>query len=1094
MSESPRAVFLSYASQDAEAAQRLCDALRAAGVEVWFDRNELVGGDAWDAKIRGQIADCALFVPIISANTQARREGYFRLEWKLAAQRTHMISDDTPFLLPVVIDDTRDADARVPAEFKNVQWTRLAGEGSFATFCARVSQLLGREEESSPQPAEKRPNSHAGGARRSAWSPGRVTWMVGGTLLAGASVWLVLRMFAPTTSAPRANAAASETTAPRISPAEALVAKARPLVGEVNANRANLEAASELLSQAVALDPQSASAWGLWAQLDCFLVRWSMDRRVTRLEEARRKVARALALDGQNRDALLGQAMILVFSGSDAATAEAETVLRRFLERFPEDPEGLVRLADVLRMSGRVDEAIALCQRVEELPGSFALGAENRGLAEYLGGRPDDALATFNRVLARGTYFQSLRIKALIESEWTGDLAAAAASVQQLPSATLLEDFAAAAALQVYRFRREHERSVELLRSLSRDYLRSNILSGPRSLFLGDAQAMAGRPAAAAVAWTDALQVVERSLAANPGDRVERYWRAALLARLGRREEARKEFQTVVQLFDGEFPLLAAWPLTQHYLGLEDDALARLEQQFVRPRTPPTMLTSAGLRLDPLFDAYRALPRFQAIAARAESDPRFGPVRRTETGAASVAPASRDEKSVAVLAFANLSEDKSNEYFSDGVSEEVLNVLAKVPGLKVSARTSAFYFKGRNVPIAQIAQQLGVAYVVEGSVRKAGDKVRITAQLIKAADGFHVWSETFTRDLKDVFAVQDEIARLIAQALEVKLARGTARGEVDPANYERLLEARSWARRESNADWRRAVEIYRETLARDANQVDAWAELARTYVQLGRFGGMPVNDAMREARAAAQRALELDPNHVTGLVALGWVQRTADWDWRGARRSFERALELAPGNPSVMADAAVLFTNIGRRAEAVDLGRRAAAADPLNARVQTGLGFVLGMGGDFEAALVPLRRAVELAPAIEEARAHMARALLLLGRVDDAAEVIRGEPNEAFRTNVEAIIAARRGNRARSEQLLQQLIRDHGDELPTYVANVYAQTGRLDEAFQWIDRALARRDSGVVWAKSNAYLTDLRADPRYDAVLRRLGLADDQLR
>jgi TolB-like protein/tetratricopeptide (TPR) repeat protein len=448
-----------------------------------------------------------------------------------------------------------------------------------------------------------------------------------------------------------------------------------------------------------------------------------------------------------------------------------------------------------------------------------------------------------------------------------------------------------------------------------------------------------------------------------------------------------------------------------------------------------------------------------------------------------------DSKSVAVLAFANLSDDKSNEYFSDGISEELLNVLAKVPGLKVSARTSAFFFKGKEVPVPEIAKQLGVAYVVEGSVRKQGDKVRITAQLIKAADGFHVWSDTFTRDLKDIFAVQDEIAGLIAKQLQLKLGDGGVRSAVDPALYEQLLQARALTLRESNEDWRRATALYRRTLEREPRLALAWAEMARTYVQLGRFGGMPIQDAMREARAAAQRALELEPGQATGLVAMGWVQRTADWDWRGARSSFERARELAPGNASIMGDLAVFYFNTGRVAEAKVLARQAVEHDPLNARAQASLGFILNLNGDWEQALVPLRQAVALAPSIEEVRSHQARAFVALGRMPEAAAAAEQEPNEAYRLIARAFIPGPTADAA-----LAEFVAKFGEEMPGYVANIHGIRGEIDPAFAWFERALARRDAAVVWVKTNINNRSLRTDPRWPDFLRKVGLADDQLK
>jgi TolB-like protein len=259
-----------------------------------------------------------------------------------------------------------------------------------------------------------------------------------------------------------------------------------------------------------------------------------------------------------------------------------------------------------------------------------------------------------------------------------------------------------------------------------------------------------------------------------------------------------------------------------------------------------------------------------------------------------------------VLAFANLSDDKSNEYFSDGISEELLNVLAKIPGLKVSARTSAFYFKGKQVPIPEIAQKLGVAYVVEGSVRKSGSRVRITAQLIKAADGFHVWSENFDRELKDIFAVQDEIAGLIAQNLKLKLEVKSAVRLVNPAAYDLWLQGRTIFTRGNPRDYPKGIQHYKEALALEEDSAPTWAALAIGYAASAAQGELAVESGFALARTAANRALVLDADSAQAHYALGLVRFLADWDWAQADASYQRALALAPSDVTILSSAATL--------------------------------------------------------------------------------------------------------------------------------------------------------------------------------------------
>ena len=275
---------------------------------------------------------------------------------------------------------------------------------------------------------------------------------------------------------------------------------------------------------------------------------------------------------------------------------------------------------------------------------------------------------------------------------------------------------------------------------------------------------------------------------------------------------------------------------------------------------------------------------------------------------------------------------------------------------------------------------------------------------------------------------------------------------------------------------------------------DAWAELARVQVQLGRFGGRPLAEALADARTAAERALALDADNVTGLVALGWVRRTADWDWKGADALFRRAKALAPGDAGVLADAAVLAFNLGRVDEGIALARQAVDSDPLSARVHAALGFILQIAGRYEEALVPLRRAAELAPGIVEVRTHQALALIHLGRLDEGERVLAEEPGEPYRMVGTALLRSRRGDQAGHRAVMDEFVARFGAEMPGYAAVQYALAGETEPAFAWLERAVERRDAAAAWMKTNNGYRSLHADPRWPALLRRLGLADDQLR
>jgi len=636
MNSPTKAIFLSYASQDAEDARRICDALRAVGLDVWFDQSELRGGEAWDASIRRQIKECALFVPVISANTQARVEGYFRREWNLAAGRTLDMADDQAFLLPVVIDATLEVSARVPEKFREVQWTRLPAGAAAGAFAERVRRLL------------------------------------------------------------------------------------------------------------------------------------------------------------------------------------------------------------------------------------------------------------------------------------SGDLAVA------------------------------------------------------------------------------------------------------------------------------------------------------------MPATPP-----------------RAAPSPTSTAAGPSAIP--------------------DSPSIAVLPFVNMSRDEENEYFADGLSEELLNVLAKIRGLRVAARSSAFSFKGKGATVAEVGRALNVATVLEGSVRKSGNRMRISVQLVKVLDGYQLWSETYDRTLDDIFAVQDNIAQSVLQELRTALmgeavnpaaerkvmaaiAAAVKGRSTDPEAHRLFLQARHFIDRNSRADVTRGIGHLQQALALEPGFALAWAELSRAHASAANWGWASAAEGFARAREAAARALELEPDLAEGHAGLGWVQMSNDRDWRGAEMSYRRALELSPGNALVLQGLGMLSGNLGRFDEGIMLCRRSVEQDPLSPTCYFFLGLVCWTAGrpaDGEAAL---RKSLELAPQGAATHAWLAILLLTQGRSDEAlAEALR-EPEDWGRLFACAVIQHAAGRAAEAEAALRELEDKHGSEAAYQVAQARAARGEIDTAFVWLERAYDQRDAGIFWTKVDPLLLSLHADPRWQPFLAKLGL------
>ncbi len=686
------AVFLSYASQDADAARRIGEALRAAGIEVWFDQSELRGGDVWDQKIRRQIRDCALFIPVISASTASRHEGYFRLEWDLADQRTHRMARDCAFIVPVCLDATPGSGTDVPESFHRVQWTRLPGGETPPEFTARITHLL------SPEP------SHTSGTP--------------------------------------------------------------PLPAGLVSN--------------------------------------------------------------------------------SAATARKPSPSRLF---WPWNPVA--------------------------------------------------------RVIVAG--FVCLMLAYLIDKFW----------ISKHP------------------------------------------------------------PAPQAVTAPD---------------------------------------QTVA----------------------------------TGGRTAPTI-------------------------------------------AQAVPPVAAPAKSIAVLPFLDMSEKHDQEYFSDGLTEELIDQLAHAPDLKVIARTSCFYFKGKQATIAEIAKTLGVSHVLEGSVRKSGKALRITAQLIRASDGVHVWSQAFDRNLVDIFRVQTELAGTVAKALEVALDMGERNSgvkESTPEAYALRLEADFVSRRATKADTERAIGLYRKALALDPRYAHAWANLGSTYLNLlnyGMVGSESIAAIIARARDALNHALRFDPNLGAAYRLKGAIAFNVDWNWPGAEAAFLRAGEL---DPSFHAEPRIasIWQAYGRVGESIEAFQRALSRDPISTGILWGLGWSYLDAARFDEAAATFRRISELVPSYASSRALEAAALLLQGKKEQALDAVEQEPDEAWKISISPIVYWDLGRKRESDAALRQLEEKFAASSAYNIAQMHAYRDEVEAAFRWLERAYRQRDPGMTLVKPDPLLRNLHGDARFQEMLVKMKL------
>jgi TolB-like protein/cytochrome c-type biogenesis protein CcmH/NrfG len=673
------AVFLSYASQDAKAAQRICDALRAAGIGVFLDQSELRGGDVWDQKIRRQIHDCALFIPVISASTASRREGYFRLEWDLADQRSHMMARDSAFIVPVSLDATPGAGTDVPESFHRVQWTRLPVGETPPAFVERIKRLL------CPELSQD-----------------------------------------PTGTAPAAARMAAAPIAPKPIPA----------------------------------------SW---------------------------------------------------------------------------------------RSKGVLPATIAVV------------------------------------VIALGY----LAVNRLVLSKRGAEVGAVPGPAAQ---------------------------------------------SSPAATF-------------------------------NP---------------------------------------------------------------------PP--------------------------------------------------------HSIAVLPFVNLSGDKEQEYFSDGLTEELLNSLAEINELQVAARTSSFYFKGKDVDLGTVAHKLNVGAVLEGSVRRSAQTIRITAQLINAVTGFHLWSKTYDRDLGDVLKLQTEIATAVASALKVTLLGDVAAkvelgGTRNPDAFDAYLRgARAYSSRHETKDIPAAIAAYTEAIRLDPNYALAFA--ARSIALAAVAGEAATKAAMREgfdkAQADARQALALAPDLAQAHLASANVSELGTLDFTQASEAYERALALAPGNAEVLRLSGKFAAYMGRFDAGVAAARRAVVLDPLARASHSVLGRTLYVAHRYQEAVAALAEVLRLDPDYKDTYAHRGFAYYGLGDLQSARASCETQPDYWGNQYCLAVIYDRLGRHADAEAELAKMQTVVGDTASYQYATIYAQWGDRTQALEWLETALRVRDPGLELLRTDALLDPLRKEPRFQAIEREL--------
>ncbi len=467
-------------------------------------------------------------------------------------------------------------------------------------------------------------------------------------------------------------------------------------------------------------------------------------------------------------------------------------------------------------------------------------------------------------------------------------------------------------------------------------------------------------------------------------------------------------------------------------------------------------------------------------------------VGQIEEGRPGGASLSISQKSIAVLPLLNESGDPKDEYFSDGLSEELIAALAQIKDLKVIGRSSSFRFKDRKEETKTIGEKLGVATLLEGTVRKQGERVRIVAELINAADGIELWTRTFDRELKDIFAVQQEIAAAVASSLKVTLlgadsssAQTAATKSVEAHNA--YLQGHFYFQRRNLDDYRKAVAYFDQAIQIDPNYALAYAERSEAWTQIGDLSGQG-KTAWPKAREDAEKAVAITPALAEAHAALGWVRFFTEWKFAEGLSELKRAKELSPANPTANDLLARVIVYLGKLDEAEKQARQAVELDPLAYPTQLNLARVLFAEGKLDEADAIARKAAELQPTAASSRRFQVLVAVQRGDGETALREAQLEPDEGYRRFELALAQHVRGDRGAADAALADLIAYGRDQLAYQIAQVYAVRGEKEKAFEWLQISFDTHDTGTLALLIDPLIRDLRPDPRYKSLLTKLGL------
>jgi serine/threonine-protein kinase len=541
---------------------------------------------------------------------------------------------------------------------------------------------------------------------------------------------------------------------------------------------------------------------------------------------------------------------------------------------------------------------------------------------------------------------------------------------------------------------------------------------------------------------------------------------------------------TVEQTLAGRAELLKEYPIGVEVFGRKDsfdpriDAIVRVQAVSLRSRVND-YYAKQGIS-DPILIEYSKGGYAPVMHDRSTAEPGLAPA---------------EQASIAVLPFVNLSPDPEYEYFSDGLTEELISALTNVKGMRVVARTSVFQFKGKAEDVRKIGAQLNARMVLEGSVRKAGDHLRISAQLIDVASGYHTWSRMYRIEMKDLFAVQEEIAGAIVTTLSELVGRPASRPTKSLDAYHAYLKGRFYLNKWTEPGFRKSIDFFEEAIQQDENMAAAWAAQAVARFQLACCGTVAPGDLMPKARSAAQRALGIDDSLAEAHVALGGVLAIHDWDWPGAEREFAHAMELDPdGAPAYQCYSVTCLIPQGRLQEALEAAQRACDLDPLSPSVNTTVALAHFVLGNDSQAIDCFRKALEIDPNFYLAHwwlgvSYLNRSMLLKAFAEfrKAGALSQETALDALKYSYGHALIGRRGKGRRKLEELISMLRERYFS-PVLIAAIHLTLGETDAAFEWLEKAYEMHDTWLVWLGVDRRFDSLRSDKRFRALLKRLNL------